>query len=207
VPAIIGNQDPLQRTSAWIAYVQSLSADEFPDAVAAFRAIGITEQRMSEYEMLMSAWAKTDPLAGLNFITEATSAPFAPQTILATWSATDPDAALGWAEQNHRSDNPNPYLLGVIRGIADHDLTRAAEIAATIPQSRERYQAVEALMPSLFKDGPEAAKHWAESLTDPQFKAGAIQLMARKLAQTDPEGTASWLAQQNLEPRKERRLR
>jgi hypothetical protein len=207
VPSIIGGQDPMERTADWVNYVKNLAPDDFPGAVASFRSMGITEQRMSEYELLMCAWAKADPVAGLNFITQETSAPFAPQTILATWSATDPDAALGWAQANHKSDNPNPYLVGVIRGIADHDLTRAAEIAATMPQGREFYQAVEALMPSLFKDGPDAAKHWAESLTDQQFKAGAIQLMARRLAQTDPEGTASWIAKQNLEPRRERRLR
>lgn len=207
VPFIIGSQDPMERTADWVNYVRNLAPDDFPDAVASFRSMGITEQRMSEYELLMCAWAKADPVAGLNFITQETSAPFAPQTILATWSATDPDAALGWAQANHKSDKPNPYLVGVIRGIADHDLTRAAEIAATMPQGRERYQAVEALMPSIFKDGPDAAKHWAESLTDQQFKAGAIQLMARRLAQADPEGTESWIAKQSLEPRHERRLR
>jgi len=207
IASIIEEQDPVERTAAWVSYVKKLSPGDFPAAVAAFRSVGITEQRMSEYELLMSAWAKADPVAGLNFITEQTSAPFAPQTILATWSTTDPEAALGWAQQNHKTDNPNPYLVGVIRGIADQDLNRAMELAASLPQSRERYQGIEALMPSLFKDGPDAAKHWAEGLTDPEFKAVAVRLIAHRLAQSDPQGTSLWIGQQNHEPRRERRLR
>jgi hypothetical protein len=207
IASIIESQDPVDRTAAWVSYVKNLNPADFPAAVAAFRSVGITEQRMSEYELLMSAWAKADPVAGLDFITQQTSAPFAPQTILATWSTTDPEAALGWAQQNHKSDNANPYLVGVIRGIADQDLNRAAELAASLPQSRERYQGIEALMPSLFKDGPDAAKHWAEGLTDPDFKALAVRLIAHRLAQSDPQGTTLWIDQQNLEPRRERRMR
>jgi len=210
IASIIVAQDPVERAAAWVGYVKQLNPEDFPAAVASFRSVGITEQRMSEYELLMSAWAKADPVAGLDFITQQTSAPFAPQTILATWSTTDPEAALGWAQQNHKPDNPNtpnPYLVGVIRGIADHDINRAMELAASLPQSRERYQGIEALMPSLFKDGPDAAKHWAEGLADPEVKAVAVRLIAHRLAQSDPQGTSLWIDQQNLAPRRERRLR
>ena len=47
--------DPVERAKGFLALLETLEADQFLDVVADFRALGITEQRMSEYGMLLHA--------------------------------------------------------------------------------------------------------------------------------------------------------
>ena len=83
--------------------------------------------------MLLSAWAKHDPLAALDYASANTGSPFARQSILTSWAATDPIAAMRWAEDNHEGNEANPWMVGVIRGIAASDPERATQLMNSMP--------------------------------------------------------------------------
>lgn len=185
--------DPVDRTRAWLDFLDQLSNDEFLDVIAAFRDGGVPEDRMGEYAMLLSAWARIDPIAALDYAKENTGSPFARQTILATWATSDPDAALRWAEANHEGEGANPWLVGVIRGLAGYDPARATDVMLTLPFSGERGDALSAILPKILERGGDVAREWAMAFEDERLRDGAIRRIAENLASTDPAGTADWL--------------
>lgn len=190
---IVRGEDPLARSRALLALIDQMDPADFESAVAHFRSLGITEDRFGEYGMLLTAWAKVDPLAALEYSRANTNGGFAVNTVLAAWAAKDPEAAIAWAETNHTGDGANRYMAGIIRTIAATDLNRASQLLTAMPRSNERGQALDGYLAHLLKSGTDNAKQWAASLTDEALKAGAVSRLADKLAATDPEGTARWL--------------
>ncbi|BDS05539.1 hypothetical protein NT6N_05790 [Oceaniferula spumae] len=189
---IIKQDDPISRVSSLLALINRLGPNDFEQVVADFRASGLTRDRMSEYSMLLHAWAKTDPIAALDYAEKNTGSRFARETILTSWASENPSAALQWAETHHEGDGANPWLIGVIRGVAKSDPARATEIMATLPYSRERGDALAAIIPHITSQGSEEAVAWLNSISDDQLRSGATRYIARNLASKDPESTASW---------------
>ena len=191
--SIMRSENALDRNRALLAYIDQLGPNDFEEAVAHFRELGITDSRMGEYSLLLTAWAGADPVAALAYAKENTREGFAADTILATWASADPEAAVRWAKANFEGDGANPYLAGIIRGIAGSDPARATELLASMPRSEERAKGLEAFLPHLIQQGAEATQAWIAKLTDDSLKNGAIMRSADRLAAIDPAGTASWL--------------
>lgn len=191
--AIVRGENALDRSRAFLAFIDTLGPDEFEDAVAHFRSLGITQDRMGEYSMLLTAWAKADPTAALAYAQTNTQGDFARTTILSTWAANDPNAAIRWAEANHDGDGPNPHLAGVIRGIASQDPNRATELLTSMPRSRERGQALDAMIPHLVAMGVDEARKWINQLDDEALRNGALERTASRIAQIDPAAAVDML--------------
>jgi len=191
--AIIRGENPLDRSRALLAFIDQLAPGDFEAAVAHFRSLGLTDNRLGEYSLLLSAWAKADPLSALTYAKENTNNRFATDTILTTWASLDPDAALLWAEANHTGDGANPHMAGIIRGLAASDPQRATALLAGMPRSVERGEALDAMLPYLLGQGNEAARAWIEAITDDSLRNGAMLRAADRLAANDPAGTVSWL--------------
>ncbi|QJE97832.1 hypothetical protein [Luteolibacter luteus] len=189
--------DPMDRNKAWMEFINSIDPAEFESIVASFRGLGMTNTRMTEYSMLLSAWAKKDPLQALAYAEANTGNRFARNTILSTWAASDPDGAIRWAQEHFNGDEEdgNPWMIGVIQGLAGTDPVRASQLLTSMNFSEERGEAMAALLPTILAQGPEAAQAWATAITDDNLKQGAIGRVAEALAAKDPAGTAAWLAE------------
>lgn len=185
--------DPLERARAWTEFVDSLSADQFESVVKEFRDRGMNSSNISEYAMLLSGWAKVAPLDALDFANKNTQNPFAKQTILATWSQKDPAAAIQWAKDNYKGEGANPYMVGIIQGLAFQDTATAEKLLKEMPRSVERGEGLDALIPALLKQGTESARAWAAAISDEALRNGAIARIAEKTMDKDPSGTADWL--------------
>ncbi|MFK7851372.1 MAG: hypothetical protein AB8D78_10380 [Akkermansiaceae bacterium] len=190
---IVRGENALDRGRAMLDWIDSLAAEDFEGAVARFRSLGLTEARMGEYAMLLTAWAEVDPIAALTYTKENTRGGMATGTVLSAWASRDPEGAIQWANNEHEGDGANPYMVGIIRGLAGNNPTRATEILQELPFSRERGQALGAMMPHLMKMGAEASKTWISNLADDQLRDGAIARFSEQMAKEDPEGTATWL--------------
>lgn len=191
--SIVRGENPLDRNRALLAFIDQLGPGDFEGAVAHFRSLGMTENRFGEYALLLSAWAKADPLTALTYAKENTGSRFATNTILTSWASTDPEAAIRWAEASHEGEGANPYLAGIIRSVAASDPTRATQLLTGMPRSQERGEALDAMLPHLLTQGGEATRNWIEGITDESLKNGAMMRAAEQLAATDPAGTAAWL--------------
>jgi hypothetical protein len=191
--AIVRGENALDRNRSLLALIDQLAPGEFEAAVAHFRSLGLTEDRMGEYALLLTAWAELDPTAALTYASENTQNGFATETILSAWATKDSEAAVRWAQANHQGDGANPYMPGIIRGIAASDPARATELLASMPRSVERAEGLDFIMPHLLEKGVEATRAWIAGLKDDALRNGAILRSAEPLAKTDPEGTVSWL--------------
>jgi hypothetical protein len=191
--SILRGENPLERNRALMAFLNALDPSEFENAVAHFRSLGITDSRTGEYALFLTAWAQADPLAAIIYAEKNTSSGFARDTILTSWAATDLDAAVRWAKSNHTDAEANPYLPGIIRGIAQSDPARATALLAEMPRSTERGKGLDFVLPHLLEKGAAATKEWISAITDDALRNGAMMRVAEELAVTDPAGTASWL--------------
>ena len=188
--------DAIERNNALLALIDSLSPDQFLSVVDSFRQLGITDSRRGEYEMLLTAWAKVNPSEALTYASENTRGGFARNTILSTWAVSNPDAAIAWAEANH--DNPdraNPWLVGVIEGIATYDVGRASDLMETLPRSEQRGQALRSVLSQLMATNPEDAKTWATAIEEDFLRSGATAYTAEAIARKDPAAAAQWLGE------------
>lgn len=194
ISTIANNNDPIDRASDLLKLISTLGPNDFKQVVADFRALGITGERMSEYGMLLHAWAKTDPLGALDYAEQNTGTQFARQTILTSWAGTDPESAILWAKEHHTGEKANPWLIGVIRGIASNDPTRATEVLHDLPLSRERGTALASIIPHIASQGHETAIRWLDTITDDRLHIGATSYLAASLAKTDAPATADWVS-------------
>ena len=185
--------DPVERAKGFLELLETLEAGQFLDVVADFRALGITEQRMSEYGMLLHAWGKADAEGALTYAMENTGTPFARQAIMTSWSSDDPEAALAFARANHDGEGANPLLVGVIRGIAPANLNRATDLLQDLPYSRERGDALQSLLPFVIEGGAADALTWTAGIADSQLQSGAINYIMRDFADSNPRGAAELL--------------
>lgn len=190
---IIRGENALDRSRAMLSWIDSLAPEEFEGAVERFRSLGLTEARMGEYAMLLTAWAELDPTAALAYTKENTRGGMATGTVLTAWASRDPESAIAWAKANHEGDDANPYMVGIIRGLAETNPARATELLQDLPFSRERGEALNAMLPHLMQMGAEGAKGWINGITDERLKDGAIARFAESMAKEDPAGTADWL--------------
>jgi len=191
--AIVRGENALDRNRALLAFIDRLGPDDFEDAIAHFRSLGITESRSGEYALLLTAWAEADPISALAYSKDNTSGGFATNTILTAWAGRDPQAAIAWAEMSHTGDGANPHMAGIIRGMAGDDPLRATQLLTDMPFSRERGDALAAILPHLIRQGPDAARIWVSGIADERLREGAMTRVAEQLAATDPKGTAEWL--------------
>lgn len=191
--SIVRGENPLDRNRALLAFLDGLGPGDFEGAIAQFRSLGITESRTGEYALMLTAWAQADPISALAYAEQNTRGGFAQDTILTSWASTDPEAAIRWAEASYEGDGPNPFIPGIIRGLAQSDPARATQLLASLPRSEERGKGLDFMLPHLLEQGSEATRSWISSLTDDVLRNGAMIRAADRLAASDPEGTASWL--------------
>lgn len=191
--SIVRGENPYERNRALLAFLDRLAPKDFESVVDQFRALGITEERLGEYGLILAAWAKVDPLAAMAYAKAKTDDPFAARAILSSWATEDASAAIQWAKNNHQGDGPNPWLIGVIRGIAATDIEGATNLLKSMPRSVERGEALDALLPHLLAKGNESTRTWIASIDDDALRNGATMRAAEAMAKTDPAGTVAWL--------------
>jgi hypothetical protein len=190
---IVRGEDPLERSRSLLAWIDQLGPGDFAEAVSHFRDLGITDNRLGEYSLLLTAWAQVDPVAAITYAKDQTSGNFASDAILTAWAARDPEAAIRWAQGNHTGDEANPNLPGIIRGLAELDAARATELLTSMTFGNDRGRGLDFILPHLLQQGPEATRAWIATLKDDTLRNGAMTRAADQLAEADPAGTVAWL--------------
>lgn len=206
VLALTRMTDPIARAEGFLQLVKDLSPDQFLTVVDTYRSEGINEEDFGEYRILLTAWAQVAPLEALTYAQDNTGSPFARQTILATWAKTDPSSAISWAKDNFDNggddSQANPWLIGVIEGLASSDLSQATRLLEELPFSRGRGEALGAIFEEISHLGTDTGKDWVAGLKDEQLKAGAAARLAGILAESDPQGAADWASSLGTEAMK-----
>ncbi|MFD2159463.1 hypothetical protein ACFSW8_11170 [Rubritalea tangerina] len=198
--------DPIERSRQLLSYIDTLSASEFESVVDEFRNMGMTRERMGEYSMLLHAWGKADPTGAIAYLKENTRSDFAVKEVLASWASTNANAAIAWANENHTGDKANPYLVGIIRGLADTNPTLATQVLQQLPFSEERGEALRGLTPRIAALGVTGAQQWLSGIEDPKLVNGASAYLADHFSKQDPEMGAQWVSTITDEEARQRAL-
>lgn len=191
---IVRMTDPLERQRALMDLVDKLGPGEFEGVADRFRELDHLSDSGGEYDLILRSWAKADPLTALGYVEKFPNSQAGRSTILSMWAGNDPAAAEKWALDHHEGDGPNPHMAAVIRGIAGHDVNEASRLAQSMPQSRERAEAVDAITRALFLQSPEAAMAFPASITDPQLRGGFVSAIADRMIGKDVNKAATWVA-------------
>lgn len=186
--------DPLDRQAALMDLINRLGPGEFAAVAEQFRNMDHFGNSGDEYEMILRGWAKADPLGALDYAGKQPNSRGESSVILSAWAGNDAAAAEKWALDHHEGDGPNPWLASVVRGIAAYDIDHATKLAGTMPLSRERAEAMDAITRALFMQSAEAAMAYPATIQDPDMRAGYVSMIAERLANKDADKAATWIA-------------
>ena len=192
--SIVRITDTFERQRALMDLIDSLGPAEFAGVADQFRELDHLGDTRGEYALILRGWAKADPLTALDYVGQHPGGERGRDTILSTWAGNDAAAAERWALDHHDGDGPNPYMASIIRGIAGNDVAEASRLAQTMPLSRERGEAVEAITRALFLQGTDAAMAFPASITDEALRGGFVAMIADRLIGKDVNQAAAWVA-------------
>ncbi len=191
---IVRITDAFERQRALMDLIEKLGPGEFEAVAERFRELDHLGNTRGEYSLILSRWAKADPLGALEYVNQNPNAGRGRETILSTWAGNDPAAAERWALANHEGDGPNPHMAAVIAGVAANDVNEALRMAQAMPQSRERGNAVESISRALFLQGIDAAMAFPSSIADEHLRGGFVAEIAERLVEKDIQKAADWIA-------------
>lgn len=186
--------DPLQRQAALMDLINRLGPDDFAAVAEQYRNTERYGDSRGEYDLILRGWARVDPMGALDYTTNQSKDRGETSLVLSAWAGKDAAAAERWALDHHKGDGPNPWLAAVVRGIAAYDLNHASDLVRSMPSSRERGEAMEAVTRALLVQGADVAMAYPTTIQDPHLRAGFISQIADRLASKNPDKAASWLA-------------
>jgi hypothetical protein len=173
--------------------IQRLGPGEFASVAEEFRSLDHFGNSSGEYHLILRGWAAVDPAGALEFTSKQPNSSAETAVVLSAWAGKDAASAERWALDHHEGNDPNPYLAAVIRGIAPNDIALASRLAESMPFSRERMEAVDAITHALFMQGTDAAMAYPASIKDSQLRAGFVAAIAARLAAKDSNQAAAWV--------------
>jgi len=190
--AFILEQDNfIPRTSRLLELIKRLEPDEFKQAADDFLASGFAVERREEYNLLLQAWAKVDPLSAIEF-TNKGGPVFHQQAVLRSWGQEDPTAAIMWSETSYQGAYGDLLLSRIIGGLVDTDPLLATDIMNSKPPGRSRDLAMWTIASNVARLGKDEASEWLSSIEDETLRNEASARIATSLTRKDPETSAAW---------------
>ena len=195
-------RDLISRLGSYLDAVRALDGSNVNEVVTAFEELPKGYGRHLEMKLLMRSWAAIDPEAALayanNSLDPKSERRFGVSEVLAGWANSDPQGAVAWAKanSNNAKNEDNAMLVGIIRGLAENNLTVADELFRELPEGGARWQASTFLAQEYAKLGTEEAIKWAENFptNDSRMKETILGQLGARLAREDLAGTADWVS-------------
>jgi hypothetical protein len=191
----VRSRNPVERIRSLAALLDGLDKTNIVQALASLEDIKRDPRVFEINRLLWFRWGQLDGNAAMTALAAQSnnqwSARASAQAVLSGWASLDPDAAITWAKANHEGPD-NPFLVGVIQGVADRDPYLAFEVTKTLPYGSNRGQAVDVVIEELFEQNPATVPGWVDGLEDGILKNGVVTRVAARWAQSDPEAAANW---------------
>ncbi len=113
------------------------------------------------------------------------------------YAEQNPDAALAWSRKWLLGDAQESAMATIAGQFAKTSLTKAEELARSIPTPSARLDALANIAAELGKQQPDKALAWARGLTDPDEKAAAVEEVMWSMADANPEAAAQQVQAMN----------
>ncbi|WP_367871544.1 RNA polymerase sigma factor [Luteolibacter sp. Populi] len=199
---ILSNADALYRGQALDRFIARLDPAEFKDIVGYLKTYRPNSDLESQAvasagQCLISAWAQQDPVAALEFLSGGGDNASLLQMIASVWAARDANAAIAWAKARPGykvgEDREDPFMFGLIGSLASHDPAKATALLTEMPFGMNRRSALTGMIPYITAQGEEAMLQWMDGLQDEKLRKGAANLIAREIANSNPQTAAEWI--------------
>lgn len=202
----------LERMGSYLDALRSMDQTNIADVVGAFEALPAGYGRHLEMKLLMRSWSAIDPEAALRYaqdnLDEKSERRFGISEALAGWATQDSDAALAWAKANNPAQSPkdNPYLIGIIKGVAEKDLHAANLMLWDLPTGNALWQSSTFLAQEYSKKTTAEAIEWANQFpdSDPRLRETILGQVGARIARNDLTGTAQWVESMPSDPANQR---
>ncbi|HEX8897749.1 MAG TPA: hypothetical protein VF751_03550 [Chthoniobacterales bacterium] len=177
------------------------------DAIAAKSLVEVISQLQSDtlpawqktksLNSAVSKWSEIEPAAAAKFLdqlpTNEREFLNARMTIAQNWGAADPAAALAWVASLGEGRERSMSMSGVIIGWWNAD-PRAAETYVAEHADTLGIPPVMQIVSQLYKQDPQRAKEWANSLPTLEARRMAASNIAIQMSESDPRATGEWAA-------------
>lgn len=146
---------------------------------------------------LAQSWAIYQPYEAAAWASGLADAPArqrAVSSVISTWGYDDPESAAEWVRQLPADDFQRIQLQRVTQVWAREDPVGAANwLLGQFPPSAQLDPAVYGLVTTVMRSNPEGAMSWAATITNPDQRASAVQMVARSWMRRDPERATAFV--------------
>lgn len=191
-------EDWLERTWAQSVFLQGLSPENLPEALAALEP-QLPWVATDELRLFMLAWSRFDAAGALDYALSQ-PAPYRRNlsgAAIYAWAFREPVAARA-ALQRVEDDDLHDFMQGrlVAGWVRAGDSRGVGEYLTSLPEGPRRLRYLSMLAWELSTRGPEAVEAWAEAAPAafPRYKAAVFLKATSRMASIDPAGTARWVS-------------
>lgn len=190
--AILATKDPRQRTRDLQAYIDGLTAGEFPDALKRIRQMTSSNERELASRLLVAQWVQSDPDGALQFAAGNRGFEYLAEDVFQQQGANDFQSAMTRAQQIPGNDLRYRALRGVLRSKADTDPAGAIQLAQGLGEFRGSEPLANAIYRQWAANDPTAAAaHAAQQDQQGGWRSPVLQVV-NTWAEQDPVAAANW---------------
>jgi len=145
-------------------------------ALAAAEAIEDRNQRGMAIAAIAMSMAGTDPEGAFDLLSKRDDLkPWQMQSVFMLWGAQDFDAAMAKVQTVESGAVRTSALAGVLHGIAQTDIVRAADIAMSLDRADERTRSLQTVMHTWISQDIDGAMDFLSGLEDGKEKNDIVQ--------------------------------
>jgi hypothetical protein len=185
ITAVVRGADAIAAKSL-VEVVSQLPADALP-----------VWQKTKSVNIALTKWSEVEPASAAKFLDEFPAQDRellgARMMIAQNWASSDPAAALAWAAGQGDGREGRISMSGVIAGWWEND-PRAAEAYVAEHLDTLGPQSAMQIVSQLYRQDPQRAKEWANSLPSVDARRMATTNIAMQMANTDPKAASEWAA-------------
>jgi hypothetical protein len=119
-------------------------------------------------------------------------------SVLAGWATVDSGGAIAYMNGLEDSREKQMAGFGILQGMLVNGVGEAMGFIQSLPKTEDGdrtkgfYMAM--VTGEMLEQGLDAAKDWADTVTDPDLRSGVLARVAMEMMRDDREGAAAWLA-------------
>jgi len=190
--AILAERDPRQRLRQLQAFINSLPANGYPDALRRIRKITSSNERALASNLLVAQWGQNDPDGALQFAAGNRGFEYVAEDVFAQLAGGDFDAALERAAGIPGAELRYRALRGVLSAKADIDPMHALQLAAKLGDYRGSEPLTSVVYSQWAATDPQAAAAHAAAQPSEGGWRSPVATVIYTWAQQDPVASANW---------------
>ena len=190
--AILAQDDPRQRLRDLQAFIDSVPAAGFADALRRIRQITSSNERLLASRLLVAQWVQTDPDGALQFAAGNAGFEYLAEDVFQSFAAKNFDAAIQRAEAMPGTELRYRALRGIVTFKADTDPQGAIKLAYSLGEFRGNEPLASVVYRQWAATDPKSAALAASQQGQGDGWRSPLVPVVQTWAEQDPVAAANW---------------